>query len=411
MRVNTLTHSSVLILSTALSSVALGSGFALNEQSARTLGQAYAGRTSDADNASTLMSNPAGMSFLKRGELSAGFSFIDATSKISDATGTLNHAAVTGTNDGDIIPFTTIPFGYYVQPLNNHLAAGIGVYVPFGLATEYEDSFQGRFFGTISDVQVITIQPTVSYKFDNGLALGLGVTYNTFDGKLKKAISNSTGAGVKGDDSNWGYNVGALYEFDEHTRFGLTYYSKVKYTLEGHTTLSGLVNARYKASLDIETPDRIDFGFTRDLTPALTLHGDISRTNWKTLQELTVENEGGPTSVEPLAWDPSMFYSLALSYKIDSQWVIRGGIGYDNQPMPDATRSVRLPAGDRTLLSFGTTWSPMSNLDIDASFMYISEQTVRVHQTGTTALGSPIDYSAKFDNNVSLFSLQASWKF
>ena len=427
-------RSSVVALSAALSTSAFGAGFALNEQSARALGQAYSGRASDADNASTLMSNPAGMSFLKQGELSAGFSFIDATSDITDASGNVSGSSYSGSNDGDMIPFSTIPFGYYVQPIDDHLAAGIGIYVPFGLATEYEDSFQGRYFGTTSDIQVITVQPTVSYKFDNGLALGLGVTYNKFDGKLEESIYNPLNpssdiqGGVKGDDTAWGYNIGLLYEFDEHTRFGLTYYSKVKYTLEGHTTVTNAPaslgigsSARYKASLDIETPDKIDFGFTRDLTDALTLHGDITRTNWKTLKEIRVENQNTPTilgqqplaeSVEPLDWRATMFYSLGLSYKVDSQWHIRGGIGYDNQPMPDSTRSVRLPAGDRWLFSFGTTWSPMSNLDIDAGFEYIVEQTVRVNQaTNALITDAPIEYSAKFDSNVSLFSLQATWKF
>lgn len=423
-----ITQSSVLLLSTAISTVAFGSGFALNEQSARTMGQVYAGRTSDADNASTLASNPAGMSFLKRGEISAGLSFIDANSDISDVSSTAAGAKVSGTDKGDMIPFSKIPFGYYVQPIDDHLAAGIGVYVPFGLTTDHESGFQGRYFGTKSEISVITVQPSVSYKFDNGLAFGLGVTYNKFNGKLEKDIynpinSNSDANGsVKGDDTAWGYNVGALYEITPKTRIGLTYYSKVKYTLEGHTTITnapvgvGISTTPYKATLPIETPDRIDAGFTQELTPQLTLHGDITRTNWKTLKEIKVTNENANSlvaeSVEPLDWKATMFYSLGLSYKIDSQWILRGGIGYDKQPMPNSTRSVRLPAGDRKLFALGTTWSPMDNLDLDLSYMYIKESTARVDQT-TTALvtNAPIEYSAKFDNAVNLLSLQASWKF
>lgn len=429
-----ITRSSAILLSTAISTTAFGSGFALNEQSARAMGQVYSGRVSDADNASTLMSNPAGMSFLKRGEISAGFSFIDATSDVSNVTSTAAGASVSGTDKGNMIPFSKIPFGYYVQPIDDHLAAGIGVYVPFGLVTDYEKDFQGRYFGTKSDIKVITVQPTVSYKFDNGLALGLGVTYNKFNGKLEKSLYNSLApssdinAGVKGDDTAWGYNVGALYEINPQTRIGLTYYSKVKYTLEGHTDLDNIPStlgigstARYNASLPIETPDRIDVGFTHELTPQLTLHGDMTRTNWKTLKEIKVTNENTPLifgsndlaeSVEPLDWKATMFYSLGLSYKIDAQWTVRGGLGYDKQPMPDSTRSVRLPAGDRKLLAFGTTWSPTTHFDLDVSYMYIKENSVSVDQT-TTALvtNAPIEYSAKFDNTVSLLSMQASWKF
>ena len=435
MKVTSITHASFLILSTALSTAAFGSGFALNEQSARLTGQAFAGRASDADNASTLVTNPAGMSLLKRPEASIGFSFVDAKSDISNVSSTVGPFSVSGTNDGDMIPFTTIPFGYYVQPVDDKLAVGFGIYAPFGLATEHEDEFQGRYFATVSDIQIVTFQPTVSYKINDNLSLGLGITYNRFDGKLEKATftgGTDLRATVKGDDDAWGYNIGAIYEFSSNTRVGLTYYSKVKYTLDGHTTLSNIpsplslvagTSARYDAKLDVETPDRIDLGITHALTNELTLHGQIARTNWKTLDEIRVENENTPTvpglgrpfaeSVEPLDWDPSMLYALGLSYKLNSQWTLRGGIAYDEQPIPNETRSVRLPAGDREIYSIGSTWSPLQNLDVDISYMYIKEDAVTVNQQTTTLppASLPVRYSAKFENEINILSLQGTWKF
>ncbi|MFT3931574.1 MAG: outer membrane protein transport protein [Spongiibacteraceae bacterium] len=427
MNVKTLTHSSLFILSAALSTTAFGSGFALNELSARSTAQAFAGRVSDADEAATVATNPAGMSLLKHAEVSFGASFVDAKSDISNVSSKVSVLNVSGTNDGDMIPFTSIPFGYYVQPIDDKLALGFGVYAPFGLATEHEDTFQGRYFGTVSDIQVITFQPTVSYKLTNNLSLGLGITYNRFDGKLEKAIftgasSPDARAKVKGDDDAWGYNLGAIYEFSADTRIGLTYYSKVKYTLDGHTTLSsvpvplGGPSLRYNASLDIETPDRIDLGITHNLTPDLTLHGEIVRTNWKTLDEIRVENETSnpvfATSVEPLDWDKTMLYSIALSYKLAPQWILRGGFALDEQPMSDSTRSVRLPAGDRKIYSLGTTWSPMQSLDIDLAYMYIKEDSATVSQrTSTLSGGLPITYSAKFENEINIFALQGTWKF
>lgn len=417
----------LLIAIATIPAAAFGAGFALNEQSARTMGQAFAGRVSDADNASTLASNPAGMSFLERREVSAGFSFIDAHSDISHVTSTAAGLDVSGSNDGDIIPFSTVPFGYYVQPINDHWAAGVGLYAPFGLTTDYESGFQGRYFGTRSDIQVITLQPSVSYQLDNGVALGLGITYNQFDGELQKKVFVAPGLGdinakVTGDDAAWGYNIGVIYPFDDHTRIGLTYYSKVDYTLEGDTQLSnlpasfGTSTIRYDAALDIETPDRIDIGLTHQLTPNMTLHADFSRTDWSTMQEIRVQNRNAPAalseSVEPLEWKASMFYSAGLSYQVDSQWRVRAGIGYDEQPIPDATRSVRLPAGDRTLLGIGATWSPLPDLDIDASYMYIQEETARVSQRDAALVTAlPVEYDAKYSTHVNLLSLQASWRF
>lgn len=423
---SSITHASLLILSAALSTSAFGSGFALNEQSARLTGQAFAGRASDADNASTLVANPAGMSFLKRAEASIGFSFVDAKSDIGNVSSTVGPFPVSGTNDGDMIPFTTIPFGYYVQPIDDKLAVGFGVYAPFGLATEHEDNFQGRYFATVSDIQVVTFQPTVSYKLNNNLSVGLGITYNRFDGKLEKATftgGTDLRATVKGDDDAWGYNIGAIYEFNPGTRVGITYYSKVKYTLDGHTDISNIpsplsallgTSARLDASLDVETPDRIDIGVTHSLTPQLTLHGQIARTNWKTLDEIRVENDTAisslATSVEPLDWDSAMLYALGLSYKFNPQWTLRGGIALDEQPIPNETRSVRLPAGDRKIFSIGSTWSPMQNLDVDVSYMYIKENDATVNQQTTTG-GLPVMYSAKFENEINIFALQGTYRF
>ncbi len=436
MKISSVTHASTFLLITAISGTAFGSGFALNEQSARLTGQAFAGRASDADNASTLVTNPAGMSLLKSAQVSLGASFIDASSDIKNVSSTVGPFPVAGSNDGDMIPFTTIPFGYYVQPLDDKLAVGFGVYAPFGLATEHEDEFQGRYFATVSDIQVVTFQPTISYKLNDNLSLGLGITYNRFDGKLEKATFTGgpdLRATVKGDDDAWGYNIGAIYEFSPSTRVGITYYSKVKYTLEGHTTLTNIPSpisllaggssARYDAKLDIETPDRIDVGVTHALTPQLTLHGQIARSNWKTLDEIRVKNEGTPAvpglgspfaeSLEPLDWDPSMLYALGLSYKLNPQWTLRGGIAFDEQPIPSETRSVRLPAGDRTILSIGSTWTPVQNLDVDFSYMYIEEDDVTVDQRATTLppASLPIRYSAKFENKINIFALQGTWKF
>ena len=415
--------------------VAFASGFSLNEQSARTLGQAFAGRASDADTATTVADNPAGMSRLKRAEFSGGFALVNAYADISDNSGSTSTpfgtADVDGSNDGDMIPLTPIPFGFYVHPVDDHFSLGFGVYAPFGLTTDYERDFQGRYFGTKSAIKVITAQPTASYKLDNGLSLGLGITINRFKGELKKDIFNpipgspDIHAGVKGDDTAFGYNLGLLYELDENTRFGLTYFSKVDYTLEGHTNLDNVPvgpaffpssSVRYDASLDITTPERIDFSFTHALTPELTLHGDVARTNWSRISEIRVENEGAPsavaTSVEPLDWDHTMFYALGLSYQIDPQWTIRGGIAFDEQPIPDSTRSVRLPAGDRKMAAIGATWALREDVSVDFSYLYIKEKSVRVSQE-TETLGVPgtVSYDAKYDSHVNLVAAQLNWKF
>ncbi|WP_348246025.1 OmpP1/FadL family transporter, partial [Salmonella enterica] len=85
---------------------------------------------------------------------------------------------------------------------------GVGVYVPFGLATDYESGFQGRYFGDYSEVAVITVQPTVSYRFNDKLSVGFGPTLNRITGELQSASPSMAGDGrvkVKGDDTAVGF--------------------------------------------------------------------------------------------------------------------------------------------------------------------------------------------------------------
>jgi long-chain fatty acid transport protein len=414
-------RTSVLILGSALSGLSFGNGFALNEQSARTLGQAFSGRVSDADNASTIASNPAGLSRLKQAEFSAGAAYIDARSDISDTRARINGVLpVNGTNDGDMIPAITVPFVYYAQPIDEHWSVGFGVFAPYGLKTEYEDTFQGRYLGLTSDLKIATAQPTVSYKFDNGLSIGLGVTYNQIEGELTRNSFSGTPtdirAKIKGDDTGWGFNIGALYEINAGTRIGVAYYSAVDYTLEGHTEITNfpLGNQRYKASLDLTTPDKIDFGLTHDFTPELTLHVDLTRTNWSELDELVIHNENAilpqlATDRENLDWHNTWSYSLGLSYQINPQWTVRTGVGIDPSPVEDSTRAVRVPVSDRQQIALGATWSPLQNLSIDFAYLHFRESTAHIDVTQPHA-GVNYSYTGTYKNSANIYGLQLSWR-
>ena len=215
------------------------SGFAVNEQSISGMGTGFAGRSSSADDASTLFGNPAGMSRLKREQVTGGVAMIDAHTDISHASSSPNG----GTNKGDMVPLIAVPMGYYVKPIDDQWAFGVGVYAPFGLVTDYENGFAGRYFGSKSEVKVVTLQPTVSYAFNDKVSVGFGPTINHINGTLESNLSILASqpdgkVKIKGDDTALGYNIGVLVQATDSTRVGLTYHSKVKYELEGSTKVN-----------------------------------------------------------------------------------------------------------------------------------------------------------------------------
>jgi long-chain fatty acid transport protein len=170
------------------------SGFAVNEQSISGMGTGFAGRSSSADDASTVFGNPAGMSRLKSEQISLGAAVLDASTDIRNG-----HSTFGGTEKGDMVPLIAVPMGYYVKPIDDHWAVGVGIYAPFGLVTQYESGFAGRYFAKKSDVKVVTLQPTISYAFNDKVSIGFGPTINRIDGQLTSATP--TTGNLPGRDS------------------------------------------------------------------------------------------------------------------------------------------------------------------------------------------------------------------
>ena len=233
--------------------LAHGAGFALQENNASGLGNAYAGGAAIAEDAATVWSNPAGMSRLTQREAVQAIHFIIPSNKFRDdgSVPALNQPL--GNDGGDAGGLNVIPNLYAVLPYSKQLAFGLGINVPFGLTTEYDDGWIGRYHGIKSQVKTINVQPTVSWKVNDQFSVGLGIDYQwisarlTSDANYSAAIAQgaqqAAAAGqipaaaipgilaatggldsrvtVKGDDTAWGWNIGALYEFNPNTRVGV----------------------------------------------------------------------------------------------------------------------------------------------------------------------------------------------
>ncbi|MDO9321424.1 MAG: outer membrane protein transport protein, partial [Pseudomonas sp.] len=272
-------------------SPAFAGGFALNEQSASAMGTAFAGRSSSALDASTVYGNPAGMSYLGE-QVSGGMAVIGASSDISNASSNFN-----GSNQGDMVPLTAIPFGYYVKPLDDNWHFGIGVYAPFGLATEYENNFEGRRFAKDSDLSVVSIQPTLSYKLNEQWSFGAGISANHAEGTLSSAVNPAPAVfrdgeyKVSGDDWGYGYNLGVMLQATDNTRLGLSYRSKVDYTLEGEVKNTDIANGivpagKYDGSLALTTPETFELSVTHQFDSQWTGYAGYTWTRWSRFQEV-----------------------------------------------------------------------------------------------------------------------------
>jgi len=412
----------------AVSTHSLGNGIAINEQSVSGMGTSFAGRASAVNDASILFGNPAGLSKLERPEVVGGFGLVKANVDIDDASAE--------THKGDMVPLTPVPFAYYASPIDEKFSWGLGLYVPYALISDYEKSFGGRFKGQYSKVEVVTLQPTLSYQINDRVSVGFGPTINKIKGKLVNKLDNraalgtgETKVGIKGDDVAYGFNVGLMVDVTDSLTWGLTYHSKVDYTLEGRTRItngSGPIfsqfNGDYDASLDFTTPETIDTSVTYKLDDQWTLYAGTTFTRWSRLQEIVVENEGTPSLLgmqpigevsEELKWHNTWSYAIGASYQLNPQWVLRTGLAIDPSPAENEHRSVRIPVGNRKVFSVGAGWSPNPDLTIDVAYSYLQESSAKVNQASKELAGAEIapGFSAEYNNSAHGLGLQATYRF
>lgn len=325
-----------------------------------------------------------------------------------------------------------VPFAFYAHPVNDRLAFGFGVYAPFGSKTDYEDDFQGRYFGNYTEVTVVSAQPTVSYRFNEQWSIGAGITYNQVEGELRRQIpgvqsyapAGDIDARVDGDDEAWGYNLGVIYRPVPETTLGLTYRSEVEYELEGDFKAidpMGNIVRSDNASLDLTTPETVNFSVTQQMTHRLKLMFGASWSRWSKFQEIRVTGDTIPTITdETQNYSNAWAFAVGGEYQLNPQWVLRAGLTLDDTPSNDRHRSVRIPSDDRRIFSLGAGWTPTDALTIDFAYSYLTEHTTRIEQTRADHLASPATggvpvggatYAADYKNEAHGFGAQLTYRF
>jgi|GEM_PF-34198 len=400
-------------------------GLTLNEQSASGMGTAYAGRSSSALDASTVFGNPAGMSRLGHRQVTGGLALIDPHVKIkhgrtADAVG--NAPGLQGvpsglvgqpvdpmidqylngrpsTNKGNMAPFSVVPFGFFVTPLDDRWHLGVGVYAPLGGKSDFENTFSGRYQAQKTEVTMVTFQPTVSYKFNEMLSVGIGPTISHFDGTLSSRSIPATailqGGGdklytAKGDDVAIGANMGVLFQPYSNTTFGLTYRTHTKFKLTGDATLvdvdTGAVEGKGKGALRFTAPENIELSFTRTFNDQWALYAGTVWTRWSRLDAVNITDnitvlDGlvGVSPTEEVNFKDTWSYAVGGSYQFNPAWVLRAGFALDSTPNSNETRSVRTPYAERKVVTLGAGWQVTNNLTIDAAYAYLWESNAPVN--------------------------------
>src|SRR5690349_5463953 len=293
----------------ALATIAGGagaSGFQLLEQNASGLGNAYAGQGASAQDASTIFFNPAGMTYLPGKNVVGAVNAIRPSSTFSNSTSTLAPLQTSlGGNGGDAGEWAFVPNAYFSWEVAPRWFVGLGLNAPFGLKTEYDPTWVGRFHAIESKLTTININPSVAFKVNDVVSIGGGINYQKADATLTNAVNYSAaafaagggaalagvgGAGregvarVEGDDWAWGYNLGLMLNVTPDTRVGMTYRSATSYNISGNVTFSnrpallaaGLPDGAVTA--DLTLPGIASLNLFHRFNPQWELLSDVSWT-------------------------------------------------------------------------------------------------------------------------------------
>ncbi|MBZ9610479.1 OmpP1/FadL family transporter [Rheinheimera maricola] len=391
-------------------------GYKLFEQSVSSIGNAYAGRGAQVTDASLVYSNPAALTELDGAQLSGGLNLISAKTNYRNATAqSANGQSVVGRSEGANSLNELVPFVFYANKMSEKLSWGIGFYVPFGLSSDYNDDFVGRYFADETAVQVLSLQPALAYKLNDKWSLGAGISLNHAEGTLSKFKDHSglcelgeatTNAmfgmpvyndaycnshyEVEGDDIAFGYTLGIHGEPVKGTRLALTWHSAVRYTLKGDSIItntpitganvagnpnfavvapnlpaidlrSGKLAANDRlveaSQLDLTTPASAAFSLDQQITTALSVQFSAAWTQWSEFQSIDiVSNDINP--------------SISLNTQLPPNLNSEGYIGY-------------IPEYWQNSWSFalGTTYVYQADLTLKAGVAYDENPIGQSHKT------------------------------
>ena len=429
---------------TALGTVLLvanaqAAGFHLREQSTSAQGNAFAGATAGAENNTYAYFNAAGLTRQKGTQFTVGGTYIApkaSAGNVRKADGSR------GADVNNIVHAAVAPYMTYSNQIDDKTFFGVSLNVPYGMVTKYDRDWAGSDHGITSKVTSVTVTPMAAYKATDKLSLGAGLQMQYIKAKLTNTahpLAGYAGTGheleplsgaqvysrIQGDTFDIGYQLGAMYELNDKTRFGIGYRSEIKHKLKGDieadTSILGPASASVNPLLNqdisarLTTPAMLSLGAYHEVNDKWALMAEYQRVYWSSFDYLTIKGESvnqaeGYVSNVKEKWRDTNFYAIGANYKIDHQWTWRLGLAYDQSAVRYEHRTPRIPDSDRLWYSTGLNYKYNDKLTFDFAYTYIYAHKAHMNTQNITPADvnkASVDYS----NSVQLFGFSLNYHF
>lgn len=405
-------------------------GFQVNEHGSCVMGRGGAGVALPCPDGSGMFYNPAGLLTRRGWTISAGVTAIDAFGGFSeDLTG----------NKTDLVNNVVPVPHFYATYGREKFAVGFGLFVPYGLGTEWPSTFAGRFAGWDNNLSNIYLQPTLAFKPHSRVTVGAGLDFVVGkvtltqrvdlseqlvpDPALQQAIPGATfgmlgiasgtdfaNGQLNGSGTAVGGHFGVLVQLTPRVSFGAKYLARVGIRYEGDvdfepvatgirlpagnplgvpagTPLDSVVAGAFApggplvdqdVSASTTMPDQLTVGFAVQVTRAVTLLADYNWVNWSVFDTLPVTFENPALSSRTVeSYQDTHGLRLGFDWAASSKFAVRGGYIYHTAAAPAEVVTPLLPEGKRNEFTVGLGYAFSSVLRADVAYQYLSQQNRR----------------------------------
>jgi long-chain fatty acid transport protein len=406
--------------------VAQAGAFQLPTDNAAGWARANAGGSLFPDDPTAAYNNPAAMAFFSGGPvLQATATMIRPSAQFNGQAQDIDGNPVSGNNPNGFNRFKPFPNLAWVAPINDWLAIGGSLTVPFGLASNYNSGWEGRYFGTRTYLQSAAASVSAAFKLNDRFSIGVGVLGQRTKAQLNTVIDTTGAANAlfglplppqTADEQlnvtvkrkfSFGYFGGFEFKPTDQDDLGFSYHSRVKNTLSGNYALYGGATGKEllalaptldpslptinpngaPASARFDTPAFASVDWLHMFNERFTLAATIKWTQWSTFKDLVLTSNGQQLLALPEQYKDSYLYAVGGDFKLTDKWTLRGGIGYDETPTVIASRDPRVPDGARKLVGFGVGYKYNDHLSFDAGYQHQFVSNTPVHLVNQPILG------------------------
>lgn len=426
--------------------------FQLPTDNAAGWARANAGGSLFANDPTAVYNNPAAMAFFSGPVFQATGTGIRPSSKFEGQFEDQQGNPVTGGNPNGFGKFIPFPNMAYAAPINDQLTLGASLTVPFGLVSEYDPDWQGRYFGTKTSLQSIAVSFSGGFKVNDQFSIGAGVVAQRTKAQLNTVLdpygsaaalfgAPILGAPQSGDvqlnvtlkkSIAYGYFFGFEFKPTSQDSIGLSYHSRINQTLGGHYRLYGsdadkqlialapviFPNAGLPAlnpdgdtaDATLNTPAFASLDWLHMFNDRFTLAATVKWTGWSNFENLVLKSNGDSLVGLPQKYKNSWLYSIGGDYKLDDKWTLRAGVGYDETPTNIVSRDPRIPDGSRRLLGLGLGYQANEHMAVDLGYQHQFVSDTPVNLTNPVSLGAG-SMQGKFKDHGDVVSLSGTYKF